>query len=213
MRKDKSRIMVLVVALFVLLSGCGAKNNINSQKNTSQTNEASTNSKKGTSEQGPGSVKIQYNLSKIPKLASNQLAVWIEDEKGNYVRSIYATKFVATGGYSERQQALPEWIKKSNWKNASKSEVDSVSGATQKPGVIDLTWDCTDKNGKAVKPGKYFYFVEGNIYWENRVIWKGQIEVGNNRSESTARAEYVPKNAKSQGDLIENVSAVFTPKN
>lgn len=193
MKIRKFKITVLFIGVVLLLSGCGTK--------------------KTSISQGPGSVKIQYNLSNISKLASNQLAVWIEDENGNYVRSIYATKFIATGGYKERYQAMPEWIKKSNWKNASKTEVDSVSGATQKPGVINLTWDCTDRNGKAIKPGKYFYFVEGNIYWENRVIWKGQVQVGNKKNQSKAEAQYIPKNAKNQGDLIENVSAVFTPKN
>lgn len=198
MKKWKSKIIVLFVGVILLLNGCESKN-------TTQTNKIS-------SAKGPGSVKIQYNLSNIPKLASNQLAVWIEDENGNYVRSIYATKFIATGGYKERYQAMPEWIKKSNWKNASQSEVDAVSGATQKPGLINLIWDCTDKNGKAVKQGKYFYFVEGNIYWENRVIWKGEIQVGNQKNQSSAVAQYIPKNAKNQGDLIENVSAVFTPQ-
>lgn len=195
MKGKKFKAAILLLSILIVLAGCGNRT-----------------SKNNTHSNSPGSVKIQYNLNHISKLASNQMAVWIEDSDGNYVKSIYATKFIAEGGYKDRPQAIPEWVKKSNWKNASKSEVDSVSGATMKPGRIDVTWDCTDKNNKAVKPGKYFYFVEGNIYWENRVIWKGEIEVGSSGSKSEAKAAYIPQNAENQGKLIENVSAVFTPK-
>ncbi|MBC2581093.1 DUF2271 domain-containing protein [Clostridium sp. DJ247] len=217
MKKMKFKSVVLFIGMLVFLSGCTIKKtnnlsyNADLPNNNFKTRETSTYSK-NSSEQGLGSVKIQYNLSHIPKLASNQVAVWIEDTEGNYVRSLYASKFTASGGYAQRSEALSEWIKKSNWRNATKSQVDAVSSATQKPGTINITWDCKDDKAKAVKPGKYVYIVEGNIYWDNRVLWKGEVEVGNNENKSTAKAEYVHENVKDKEILIDNVSAIFTPK-
>lgn len=163
-------------------------------------------------DQSPGAVSITYTLNHISKIASNQIAVWIEDQNRKYICTLYATRFTASGGYKQRPEALPLWIGASDWKNASKSEVDAVTGATQKPGVNTLTWDCRDKEGQPVKPGKYVYIMEGNIYWNDRVVWRGEIEVGSKESTSLAKVSYIPETAKDSGVLIENVSAVFKPR-
>lgn len=194
MKKRGLKSIIILVSILTILSGCKSE----------KLNDSSA-------EKSLGTVKIQYNLSNIPKLGSNQVAVWIEDTKGNYICTLYATEFTASGGYAQRPEALPQWFKKSNWKNAKKSEVDAVSSATKKPGTINITWDCKDNNKKNVKPGKYVYFIEGNIYWDNTVLWRGEIQVGNNENKSMAKAEYQPESAKNQGTLIENVSAVYTP--
>lgn len=204
MIKVKPKVAILSILMMTLLTACGSKNLNKGNSDISSLNKTPSDSL--------GTVSIQYNLKHISKLASNQLAVWIEDSKGNYIKTIYVTKFAALGGYKKRPQAIPEWVKKSNWENATRSEVDSVSGATKDPGKVNFTWNCTDKNNRAVKPGKYFYLIEGNIYWENRVIWKGEIEVGNKEDKSEANAKYIPKNASSVGKLIERVTAVFKPR-
>jgi hypothetical protein len=160
---------------------------------------------------GPGSVKISYVFNRIPKIASNQVAVWIEDESGNYVKTLFATRFSAQGGFKKRPQSLPEWVKVSNWENASPAEVDAVSGATQKSGTVELTWDCTDRNGKPVPAGTYVYKIEGNVSWSNRVVWQGGIKVGGARNSSAARPAYFPDDTSEKGALIEQVQAVFEP--
>jgi hypothetical protein len=159
----------------------------------------------------PGTVKISYVLHRIPKIASNQVAAWIEDESGIYVKTLFATRFSAQGGFKKRPHSLPEWVKASNWENASPAEVDAVSGATQKAGTIELTWDCTDRYGKPVAAGIYVYKIEGNIFWDNRVVWQGRIAVSGARNSSTAKPAYFPDDAAEQGSLIERVHAVFEP--
>lgn len=217
MKKGEIKTIALSMGMLVVLSGCSMKkssdvsNDAKLPSNSIKANQSpSYNS--SVSEQTPGSVKIQYNLSSIPKIASNQVAVWIEDPHGKYIKSIYASKFTATGGYKQRSEALTEWVKKSAWKNAAKNEIDTVSGATQSPGNINLTWNCTDEKGAAVKPGKYIYVVEGNIYWGSRVLYKGEIQVGESTNTSTAKASYVNKDSKNNDTLLKNVSAEFTPK-
>ncbi|AGK97021.1 DUF2271 domain-containing protein [Clostridium pasteurianum] len=217
MKKSEIKTLALSIGMLVFLSGCSIKksNNLSNSSsipnNNVKTNE-STSYSSSSSEQTPGSVKIKYNLNYIRKLASNQVAVWIEDSQGNYIKSLYASKYTADGGYKQRPEALTEWISKSGWKNATKNEIDTVSGATQNPGNINLTWDCKDEKGAAVKPGKYIYIVEGNIYWGSRVLYKGDIEIGNSENTSNAKANYINKDSSNNDTLIKNVSAEFTPK-
>ncbi len=45
-------------------------------------------------------------------IASSQYAIWIEDEAGRLVRTLYATSFTAKGGYEYRKEALPVWVGK-----------------------------------------------------------------------------------------------------
>lgn len=63
-----------------------------------------------------------------------------------------------------------------------------------------------------MKPGKYIYIVEGNIYWGSRVLWKGEVEVRNSPNTSTAKVNYINKDFQNNDTLIKNVSAEFTPK-
>src|SRR5208283_3395559 len=117
----------------------------------------------------PGTVTISYTLFHPHWIASNQLAVWIEDSQGAFVQTIFATDFMARRkGYIKRPQSCPEWVKASGLASLPDASIDAVSGATQKPGPIELSWNCTDANGKAVLPGTYTYKVEGNISWEKR---------------------------------------------
>ena len=40
-------------------------------------------------------------------IASSQYAIWIEDETGKLVRTLYVTSFTAKGGYEYRKDAVP----------------------------------------------------------------------------------------------------------
>ena len=160
----------------------------------------------------PGIVTISYKLFHPHWIASNQLAVWVEDAHGAFVKTIFATDFMARRkGYIKRPQSCPEWVNASGLANLSDTSIDAVSGATQKPGPIELSWDCTDAGGKAVSPGTYTYKVEGNISWEKRIIWEGKIDVGGKPSTSTAVSTYIPDSARTAGTLLTEVGAKFQP--
>jgi len=161
-------------------------------------------------QESSGSVTISYVLYKISKIASNQIAVWIENKDGGYIKTLFATQWGAKGGFKQRPQALPEWVKKSDWENRSQAEVDAVSGATQQVGAYELVWDLTDSTGKPVDAGTYVYKIEGNIFW-NRVLWQGRINVGGEGNTSMAEATYFPGNANENGVLLEQVKAVYNP--
>ncbi|MFN2342983.1 MAG: DUF2271 domain-containing protein, partial [Desulfonatronovibrio sp.] len=156
-------------------------------------------------------VVISYFMHVQPRMASNQFAIWIEDMDGNYVASVFATRYTARGGYEQRPLSLPEWREVSGWDSKQIQYVDAVSGATPASGNHQVFWDCKDSKGKLVDPGRYIYKMEGNIFWENRVIWTGEIEIGQHACRSKATAEYIPERAHRKGILLEDVKAWFEP--
>ena len=45
-------------------------------------------------------------------IASSQYAIWIENETGELVRTVYATSYTVKGGYKVRQESIPTWVQK-----------------------------------------------------------------------------------------------------
>lgn len=78
-----------------------------------------------------------------------QFVIWAEDEEGNYLKTLYATRKVATEGWvmnkgNRRMEALPYWMHKRNEKDEegfllpSKDAplVDGITGATPKKDIL-----------------------------------------------------------------------------
>ena len=74
-------------------------------------------------------------------IASSQYAIWIEDEAGRLVRTLYATSFTAKGGYEYRKEALPVWVGKAKPQAMSSIQVDAITGATPQNGLLTYQWD------------------------------------------------------------------------
>ncbi|MDR0198024.1 MAG: DUF2271 domain-containing protein [Oscillospiraceae bacterium] len=137
-----------------------------------------------------GGVIIEFNYVKQSGWASNQFAVWVEDADGNLIKTLYATRYTAKGGYADRPDSIPDWVKKSGIDTMDAPEVDAVSGATPKTGGLSYTWDLTDDSGNAVGAGEYAFFVEGSLRWKNRVVYSGVIKTDGEEVTVEAKAEY-----------------------
>ena len=133
-------------------------------------------------------VSVSFNFEKQQGYASNQFAVWVEDMDGNLVKTLYATKFTAKGGFEQRPDALPVWVARAGL--AQGANVDAVTGATPKTGEVSFVWDLTDANGARVADGTYKFFVEGTLRWKNQVLYTGEITLDGNATKSEATAEY-----------------------
>lgn len=123
-------------------------------------------------------VTISFQWTRIQTHGSNQIAVWIEDTKGKLICTLFATHFTATGGYLKRPVSLSEWTEKSDLKNATKQEVDAITGATPPSGTQTLTWNCKDKTGKTVPDGTYIVRMEANILDTDKMFFTGKIQIG-----------------------------------
>ena len=218
---QKSLIAIIVFALLITL--CACKNEDKQPETSSDETNGITGATSVKSDETlslGGELTITFDYEKISGWATNQFAVWIEDTDGNYINTLYATKWTANGGYKSRPDSIKIWVKKSGVDSMQKSAVDAISGATPKAGKLSYSWDLTYSNGETVPQGEYMFFVEGTLRWQNHVVYSGVIEIGDNAVTVTAEAEYF---FEESGDnpalnedslevaMISGVVAVFEP--
>ena len=235
--------MMAVAVMFTLVLMCACAGDVENAQPSEAPRETSEepadampndpqttdDSQSGTPEQEPGDtgaqaaageVVITLDYEKQSGSASNQYAVWIEDIDGNLIKTLYATRYTANGGYRNRPDSIAIWVEKSALDSMSSSEVDAISGATPKAGAQAYTWDLTDKDGDAVPPGDYKFFVEGTLRWKNYVLYSGVIPVGDVPAEVLADAEYIYEGSdrysaltedSPENNMITAVIAAFTP--
>ena len=196
MKFSKIIIVLFIAIITITFSACGKKNDVSSQN---QENKNLSNT-----------VEISFPYVKQKGTASNQFAVWIEDETGEYVKTLFVTKFTATKGYKSREDAIPTWVEKSKISEEKTKEIDSVTGATPKSGDMVYTWDLKDKDGKDAPKGTYNFYVEGTTRWQSRILYSGEIEIGGNKITVKAEPKYSTDEAK-ESDMIGEVNAVYNP--
>lgn len=155
------------------------------------------------------SVQITYDLHRIPTTGSNQVAVWVENENGQFIRTLFVTRFTAKGGYLKRTSSLKGWVEKSSWKDATKDEIDALSSATPAAGKQNVTWDCTDAKGQPVPAGTYYICMEGNLRKGNMMYAKAKLEIGKNSQKVVADLSFIPEEGKSE-PLFDNVMVDYT---
>lgn len=148
-----------------------------------------------------GMLTITFDYEKQSGSASNQFAVWIEDMNGNYINTLYATRWTANGGYKTRPDSIALWVEKSGLDSMQKSEVDAIAGATPKAGNLSYSWDLTDTSGNTVSPGEYKFFVEGTLRWKNYVLYSGVITIGDTPVTVKADVEFVYEKSNNQAAL------------
>ena len=212
--------VIIAFTLLITLSACKSENK-QPNNSSNETNEI-TGATSVESDETPslgGELTINFDYEKISGWATNQFAVWIEDMDGNYINTLYATKWTANGGYKSRPDSIKTWVEKSGIDSMQKSEVDAISGATPKAGKLSYSWDLTDSNGDTVPQGEYMFFVEGTLRWQNYVIYSGVIEISGEAAVTvTADAEYFFEESgdnpalnedSSEVAMISNVVAVF----
>ena len=110
--------------------------------------------------------------------------IWIEDETGKLVRTLYVTSFTAKGGYEYRKDAVPTWVAKVDPKNRISGNIDAFTGATPRNGTLHYVWDGKNNEGMPVSKGTYMVFIEGTLYWESRVVFSAKLHWGSCEEES-----------------------------
>ena len=108
-------------------------------------------------------LEVSFNYQRQPGPGSNQYAVWIENDKGEFVKTLFVTSYTAKGrsrgaeqpkrGYIVRPACVPVWVKTSKAEEKTKVEAtlifdsDIVYTGTfstkDKPGNITLTSELT----------------------------------------------------------------------
>ena len=174
----------------------------------------------GAQEPARGEAVVSFDYEKQPGMASNQFAVWVEDMDGKLVKTLYATKFTANGGYKNRPDSIAAWVEKSGLASMAQAEVDAVTGATPKAGALSYAWDLTDNKGGPAPTGTYRFYVEGTLRWKNSVLYKGQIDIFSSPTTANAKADYKYEASEKaaaldgnspENNMITNVVVSYSP--
>ena len=165
------------------------------------------------------SLEVTFNYQKQSGPGSNQYAVWIEDEKGEFVKTLFVTAYTSKGrarggeqpkrGYIVRPTCVPTWVKTSKAEAHTDQQLDAVIGATpQNSGVQTFTWDFTDEQGKAVKQGLYKVKVEATLYFDSDLIYTGSFSTKDKPGPINLTSE-LTKPDEQHKDMVTDVKAIL----
>ena len=101
------------------------------------------------------SLEISFDYKHQAGPGSNQYAVWIENEKGDVVKTLFVTSYTTKGrtrpgeepmrGYVKRPACVPTWVNASKAAEQTDQQLDAITGATpQVDGTQIFTWEFTD---------------------------------------------------------------------
>ena len=164
-------------------------------------------------------LEVSFDYQRQAGPGSNQYAVWIENEKGNVVKTLFVTSYTTKGrarggeqpkrGYIVRPACVPTWVKTVKADEKTDQQLDAVTGATpQAGGTQTFTWDFTDEQGKAVPQGDYKVVVEATLFFDSDIIYSGTFSTkdkeGNVKLTST-----LTKEDEQHKNMVTNVKAIL----
>ncbi|MHC4432770.1 MAG: hypothetical protein ACYTBS_13095 [Planctomycetota bacterium] len=149
-----------------------------------------------------GPVTLVFSLSLDPEVYSRshykkppQFAIWIEDEAGDKIRTVWVTEKTGTGSWGGdivRPVSLPYWVSRWNKETGSsgdptpeKPAADAVTGATPKQ---DLT--CRIEVPAATK---WNYFVEVNVSGDFNDSFPAESKGGRRNSNGNGQPSIIYK--------------------
>ena len=166
------------------------------------------------------SLEVTFNYQRQAIHGSNQFAVWIENETGEVVKTLFVTAFTAKGrargeeplvrGYIKRPYCVPTWVKDVKAETLSDEQMDAISSATpQESGLKTFLWDFTDQEGHKVKAGTYQVFVEATLFDASAVIYKGSFSTKDKQGTTVSfTSEYTVPEDDHKG-MVSEVTAVL----
>ncbi len=148
---------------------------------------------------------ISFQVNKKENITPSYcMAIWLETKEGTYVKTLYASDWLAYGGYSV-EGVCPGWVEKSDWANNALELPDAISGATPGFGPKSMTFQWKKKDFPA---GDYVYKIEVHLTADYNEIYWGEIEIGGPSSAGTTQVMYVPKEHEEISGLLADVMVV-----
>ena len=154
--------------------------------------------------------EVSFSHANLALVASNQYAFWIEDMDGNYVDTLYVTRYTAQEGHRRRLNSIPQWVSASGRADMRNSEVDAISGATPKPGNYLVYWDFKDNSGNLVTDTQYRFFLEASVMNDDTASYSGVITIGDEAWEEYLALEYSNPNSE-YNSMLTNVRVAYHP--
>jgi hypothetical protein len=149
-------------------------------------------------------VEVSFEFTRQGGRATNQFAIWIEDAQGQVIKTLSVTRWTARGGWNRRPDSIPVWVRQSNVSSMSRGQIDTISSATPRTGLLTFSWDGTNNRGMPVPDGEYMLTLEGTLRWENRVIYSVPIVLGQGANIAEVNVEYFGEST-TERSMINNV--------
>ncbi len=167
----------------------------------------------------PSSLEVSFNYQRQKGPGSNQYAVWIENDKGDVVKTLFVTSYTTKGrtrgneqpmrGYIKRPACVPTWVKASKANDLSDQQLDAFTGATpQASGMQTFTWDFTGQDGKAVKKGTYKVFIEATLFNASTITYSGSFSTQDKVGIVTLTSQLTEPD-ENHKDMVTDVQAVL----
>lgn len=164
-------------------------------------------------------LEVSFDYQRQAGPGSNQYAVWIENEKGNVVKTLFVTSYTTKGrarggeqpkrGYMVRPACVPTWVKTVKADEKTDQQLDAVTGATpQAGGTQTFTWDFTDEQGKAVQQGDYRVVVEATLFFDSDIIYSGTFSTKDKEGDIKLTST-LTKGDEQHKNMVTNVKAIL----
>ncbi len=145
-------------------------------------------------------VEVTFDFHKKLKKATNQYVVWVENSKGELVRTLFVTAFTPTKGWEKKPTSLVSWRK-----FFTTQPVDGISGATPaESGKQTLSWDLKDDAGHSLPAGQYTVRLEGNAARETYVQCSCPVTISGSSVTTGTPKMQVTGQAPLEQEMIEN---------
>ena len=172
-----------------------------------------------TQKKAATAVEVSFEYERQQGPGSNQYAVWIENEKGEVVKTLFVTSFTTKGrtrgneqpmrGYIKRPACVPTWVKAAKANDLTDQQLDAFTGATpQASGTQTFTWDFTDQQGKAVQKGTYKVFVEATLFNASTITYSGSFSTQDKAGSVVLTSQLTEPDEKHK-DMVTEVKAVL----
>lgn len=155
-----------------------------------------------------GLLRVDFTFERQPRPASNQFAIWIETADGRYVDTVFATSWIAEGGWTKRPMSMPAWRESSSWVEATRAQIESASRPAPGTGIHSVYWDGLDSLGQPVLDGEYVLRAEGNVEWERMVAFEAPFTVG---AKALTSAATQTKNDQPQDAMLSEIGIAWLP--
>ena len=164
-------------------------------------------------------LEVSFDYQRQAGPGSNQYAVWIENEKGEVVKTLFVTSYTTKGrarggeqpkrGYIVRPACVPTWVKTVKADEKTDQQLDAVTGATpQAGGTQTFTWDFTGQDGKAAPQGTYKVVVEATLSFDSDIIYSGTFSTKDKAGDIKLTSTLTKEDEKHK-DMVTNVKALL----
>ena len=180
---------------------------------------AMVQSKKGQAVKKTKTLEVSFDYQRQAGPGSNQYAVWIENDKGEVVKTLFVTSYTTKGrtrpgeepmrGYVKRPNCVPTWVKAAKAAEQTDQQLDAITGATpQASGSQTFTWDFTDQQGNVVPKGNYKVIVEATLYQASDILYTGTFSTKDKAGNIKLTSTLTEPDEKHK-DMVTNVKAII----